>query len=95
MFVLTREWRAGGLPLTSEKIIRRRIEDAKKMHSAFIKKSRTVKQQSDFLNSMKETLQLGVENYSEVISADSSISQELRREKVATMEDYFGVNATR
>ena len=95
VFVLTTEWRAGGLPLASQKMIRRRIEEAKKMHSAFVKRCRTPHQQDDFLNKMKETLQLGVENYSQKIHSDTSISQELRNSKVATMDDYFGVNATR
>ena len=76
-------------------MIRRRIEDAKKMQSAFVKRSRTGEQQAVFLHSMSETLQLGVENYSEKISADISISQEARRAKIATMEDYLGLGATR
>ena len=94
-FILTTEWRSGGLPLTSEEMIRRRIEDAKKMQAAFGKRSRTAHQQAVFLNSMGETLKLGVENYTEKINADISISQEARRAKIATMDDYFGAGATR
>ena len=95
VFVPMSEWRSGGLPLTSQKMIHRRIEDAKKMYTAFAKRCRTAQQQGDFLNKMKETLQLGVENYSQKIHSDTSINQELRNAKVATMDDYFGVNATR
>ena len=48
-----------------------------------------------FSDKMKKTFQLGVENYSQKIHSDTTISQELKNAKVATMDDYFGVNATR
>ena len=81
--------------MTSEKIIRLRIENAKTIHSDFVRRSRTADQQENFLEKMREPLQLGAENYVEKIWADSSISQEERRVKIDIMDDYFGEVATR
>ena len=83
------------MAVTGVMAIRMRIEDAKRTHSDFVRRSRTAEQQENFLESMREPLKIGAENYGEKIWADSSISQAERRGKIAVLDDYFGEVVTR